>query len=231
MRPRSPADNLSNREEEKLLKAAGKVFAVSFPNPERVGCPDREVLRAKAFSSAGPGSADDVLDHLTHCSPCFVEYRQFIRDAERSHRWKLLAACATVLIVIGAGIWWSGTIPSLLPPASYNEVVLDLRNQSRVRGGEQPRAPSGTNDIPVLARQRLRISIYLPIGSEEGPYEVQLLTSERDPVVQTQGIAKLEDYNIVIEVEADLRDLDSGQCLLRTRRDELPWSYYSVQLE
>jgi len=231
MRPRSPADDLSNREEEKLLKAAGKVFAESFPNPERVGCPDREVLRAKAFSSASPGSEDDVLDHLTHCSPCFVEYRGFVREAERSHRWKLLAACATVLIVIGAGAWWSGIIPSLVPLASYNEVVLDLRNQSRVRGGQEPRVPSVTDDIPVLRRGRLRISIYLPIGSEEGRYDLELLTTERNPVVQAQGIAKLEDYNIVIEVEADLRDLDAGQYLLRARRDELSWSYYAVKLE
>ena len=53
-------------------------FLEAFPNPERIGCPDMDALRAVAerrVSLFGP-----TFKHLTSCSECFSEYNNFRLD-------------------------------------------------------------------------------------------------------------------------------------------------------
>jgi hypothetical protein len=50
----------------------------SFPNPERKGCPDDEML--KAYAEDRLPSGNPVLPHISSCSECYREYRHYRQD-------------------------------------------------------------------------------------------------------------------------------------------------------
>jgi hypothetical protein len=47
------------------------LFSRGNPNPDRIGCPSRDALRALARKERNIG--DPAYDHLGECSPCYVE--------------------------------------------------------------------------------------------------------------------------------------------------------------
>ena len=59
------------KEEKGLLDLLGRGLSREFPNPQRVGCPDSEVLRGIAFRKLRLADAEPCLEHLSSCSPCF----------------------------------------------------------------------------------------------------------------------------------------------------------------
>ena len=64
-RPRRHTDDVTDDVDE--------VFSHANPNPSRVGCPPKNTLVAlaeKALSLDHP-----AYEHLTKCSPCYVEFR------------------------------------------------------------------------------------------------------------------------------------------------------------
>src|SRR5204862_2984295 len=63
-------------DEAKLVGFARWYLAESFPNPDRIGCPPKDMLRRLAEQ---PISADlSVTEHLGSCSPCFKQYQQML---------------------------------------------------------------------------------------------------------------------------------------------------------
>ena len=55
-------------------------FLEANPNPDRVGCPDEQTIRALAEDRLPPGNPARL--HLASCSECFTEYRGFRGDWE-----------------------------------------------------------------------------------------------------------------------------------------------------
>ena len=51
-----------------------------FPNPERKGCPDEDVLQALAEDRIAPN--DPALLHVGSCSECYTEYLHLRREIE-----------------------------------------------------------------------------------------------------------------------------------------------------
>ena len=51
-----------------------------FPNPERKGCPDEDVLQALAEDRISPN--DPALLHVGSCSECYTEYLHLRREIE-----------------------------------------------------------------------------------------------------------------------------------------------------
>jgi hypothetical protein len=79
-----------------------------FPNPERVGCPDRETLAG--MSRRIIQMTQEQLHHVTHCSPCFQTFlaiRQEIRQ-RRVFRIRIAAAACAAAIVLGTVIYLTG---------------------------------------------------------------------------------------------------------------------------
>jgi len=66
----------SESDEERFLKVLGRGLLEDFPNPTRSGCPPSDVLKRIAGHQMPLSEAEDWLDHLTSCSPC---YRDFCR--------------------------------------------------------------------------------------------------------------------------------------------------------
>ena len=54
----------------------------SFPNPERKGCPDEDVLQALAEDQIAPN--DPALIHVGSCSECYREYLHLRRELEEA---------------------------------------------------------------------------------------------------------------------------------------------------
>jgi hypothetical protein len=108
---------------EALIAAARKFFAAGFPNPQRVGCPAPDVIRAVAHSGQIPD--DELRAHLFGCSECFCEYREAVSERRQLAvapatsgwrdliaallRWRApLLAGAIVLLALGVGVFiWS----------------------------------------------------------------------------------------------------------------------------
>jgi hypothetical protein len=153
-------------------------------------------------------------------------------------RFALIAA--TVVLAIGALLWlFPGRfgLPSIrdnreiaqtpsLPP--FQPVTLDLRHLSLPRGESQPETGRQKLTIP---RGRVRITFLLPVGSEEGQYEIQVLAGDGRPALLLRGQARMVDSVTTLRTEADLRALSPGRYELRIGRLGFSSQAYSVALE
>jgi hypothetical protein len=61
------------RPNEELLRILRQTSLKGFPNPERKGCPDAEVLKTLALHPERISASDPIIEHVTQCSPCFEE--------------------------------------------------------------------------------------------------------------------------------------------------------------
>ena len=156
------AKGYSERDEKRILDALGRGLLKEFPNPERAGCPGSDVLKRIASHEMPLPEAEQWLDHLTSCSPCYGDFSQFQAAHQRRRTRTLLAIAASILIAIGITGW------VLLQKHNESLVaqtaVLDLRNRSIPRGTE----PNPTEPPLEINRVATHWNIYLPLGSIEG---------------------------------------------------------------
>ena len=252
MNPRLPisrdseAGKLPRQQENEFLAAASKVFRTAFPNSERVGCPSQTALRSVARKQCEAGEGERILEHMTCCSACFGEYEALLRKERVSRSLKLLTLCAALVITIGAAIWFNvfrgaptvrpsepsivqkAPAPTPAPPKPVEVATVDLRNRSAVRGEN-----GSTSEVVVasLPAQPLDLSIYLPIGSEEGQYEVAILRDADNPLVAVGGSATLQNRKMTLQLRTDLTGLTPGRYLLGVRKASFRWAYYPIALE
>ena len=246
MSPGSTPEGLPRQREAELIAAAARVFRTGFPNTDRSGCPAHEALQSVSRKKRGSVESEAVLEHLTCCSPCFSEYERILRRDKLSKNLKILALCASLLITVGLVVWFYAfggeqglrppqpTIvqkeasPPQAPPTQFEVALVDLRNRSTVRG-DQDRPPDGTV-VASLPTRRLDLSVYLPIGSEEGQYEIQILRAGETPLVALRGSATLKDHNVILQLRTDLTEIEPGRYLLGLRKASFRWTYYPIAL-
>jgi hypothetical protein len=73
----------SEIDEKRFLKVLSRGLREQFPNPTRSGCPPADVLERIAGREIPLSEAEPWLDHLTSCSPCYIDFCKF-RAAHRS---------------------------------------------------------------------------------------------------------------------------------------------------
>lgn len=248
MKPRVPfsagaaPERLSPGTEEALVAAAGRLFRAGFPNSERIGCPPRELLMSVSRHSASESDSRCVLDHLSCCSPCFGDYEKLARQNRLARNLKLLALCASVLLCLGVTVWYYARMPEqrpqIEPPVAKEKAppqpvqplqlaTLDLRRQTTVRGEQRPAASTDVLSIPARS---LDLSVYLPLGSEEGEYEMQLLSEPERPLLSQTGSAALVGNDVVLRLLANLSSVKPGTYTLRLRPSGFSWRNYSIVL-
>jgi len=214
----------SAKEEKRALDALGRGLLKEFPNPGRVGCPGSEVLRGIASHKVPLAQAEPWLDHLTSCSPCYRDFSQFREAFELRRKRTLLAVAASILIVASVAGW---ALAHRHEETQYAQsAVLDLRNRSVARGTE----PNPGESPLELSREVSRLNIYLPLGSPEGPYEVRIVGLSGEPVANTKGIAKVNNYIPTLPVTINLESARPGGCILQIRKVGLDWSSYPLLL-
>ena len=218
------ARGYSTRDEQRLLDALGRGLLKEFPNPERTGCPGTDVLKRIASRRMPLIEAEKWLDHLGSCSPCYGDFSRFRKTYELRRKRTLLAVAASILIAAGIGGW------VLLQ--KHNEglvaqtAVLDLRNRSLPRGTE----PNPVEPPLVVSRAAAHWNIFLPYGSNDGPYDIRLLAGSGELLVSTKADAKLTDGVAAIQISVVLSSRSPGQCVLRLTRNGSQESSYVVEL-
>jgi hypothetical protein len=248
----SKPDSLSPKEEREMREALRDIFATDFPNPERRGCPQNveAKLKALAWRRKFP-EAQELISHLGSCSPCYQEHEAFVRQHRSRQRLYRLAAVA--VLVVGLGFWISWKLmrgpgsmpppivkappPEQLPaqipdlpklekqkPPEVQVAVLDLRKRGIPRG-ESEKTPG---DL-ALPKGRLKLSIYLPFGSEVGHYEVRI-SGRMKQVATASGLAVMRNHTTVLDVEVDTGAFDSGTYSLSIRQVGWGWYRYPVKV-
>ncbi len=211
-----------------------------------MGCPGAEVLRTLAQQRLTL-ARDSAWEHVTRCSPCYADYLAFVNAIEQKRRRRNRVVVAAGLAALFAlGFWIRGLVTSTAetpqppavvgqpPPTQEPEViaaVLNLESQSATRSGS-PEAPQPGEEIQRLPRGRLALSIYLPRGSEPGPYEVRILPDggSGDALLSVAGEARIENGLTRLDVISDLSGLKPGPYVVATRRKGLSWRYFRVLL-
>jgi hypothetical protein len=103
--------------------------------------------------------------------------------------------------------------------------MLDLRAYSAERGEQNPNQPQ-----LVVARNTRHLTLYLPIGSKEGNYELSLLNGTGGELFHTAGIAGLENHDVVLRADVDVSGVSPGSYFLGLRKPGLGWIRFPVRV-
>ena len=218
-----------------MFEAGRRYFSTAFPNPNRVGCPGTDVLRAIAFRKMERRTAKQWDSHLMECSPCFVEYVAFRDQALRQRRLRRLAVAAAIAVIC-VGVWFAykerflrtptGQIANHGTAVTYEPKLADLRDLAPLRGAE------GKAPAPLeFARGPIALTLYLPTGSEPGTYEVEVAEQLDQPLAMASGSATLQTGIAVLDVKLDLSDLHPGLYWLAVRQAGRTWAPYTILLK
>jgi len=104
MQEKQRVPRVKHRYESRLLRVAIQVIHSDFPNPDRLGCPGKDALRAIERRRLSFPEAEDVVDHIATCAACFDEYT----SNRRRHRLRVVSAvlaCAVSLVLAIAVCW------------------------------------------------------------------------------------------------------------------------------
>jgi hypothetical protein len=214
-----------NGEEKRILDLLGRGLSQDFPNPQRVGCPASAMLKGLALHKVPLAEADPWLDHFSACSPCFQEFSQFRKQAlDRRRSTQVWLAAAAVLLFAAAGRLWVRTAAQGQRTAI---VILDLRERSLARGEN----PAVTKPLALeLPRTAKHLVMDLPIGSQEGSYDLALLNEAGEEVSRATGRATLENQVVILRADIDIGDVNPGSYFLGVRQPGLEWSRYPARV-
>ncbi len=182
------------------------------------------MLRGIAAHKVPLSEADRWLTHFSSCSPCFQEFTRFRKQAVDRRRTQIWLAAAAVFIFAIAGWFWVRSRPQVQTAAV---VVLDLRGRATVRGENSPDISQPPIEVPRSAKS---LTLELPIGSNEGAYEVALVNPNGTELLRTSGTAKLEDHVVVLRADIDLARVSAGSYFLALRRPGLEWMRFSIRV-
>jgi hypothetical protein len=106
-------------------------------------------------------------------------------------------------------------------------VLLDLRGRATVRGEHSLETSQPLLEVPRNAKT---LNLELPIGSNEGAYDVALLDPSGSEFLRTSATAKLEEHIVVIRAHVDLAGVSPGSYFLGLRQPGLEWMRFPVRV-
>jgi hypothetical protein len=193
---------------EQISRAVQESILRNYPNPERRGCPGDEVVRSVAARTEL--KADDVWEHITHCSPCYAEFLAYKDEFRERRRHEVRVRRRTVIGLAAAAAVGVPVVLITRRNTSTGEVIIaewDLERYapSRSLEEEQSRPPFRA----PLRRGRIRVR--MPLGTDEGTYEIEVRRTEEGPALKTAtGNAQIVDGHTLLPFEIDLSDLPAG---------------------
>jgi len=199
----------------------GRGLRDEFPNPERVGCPGREIVAAIAAHRMPLSQAESYLDHLTSCSACYRDFVRLQGEYRQRRTQVIFAVAASVLIAVGLATW---AILARQNNQQSARVVVDLRDRSMTRGTETPPA-----EPPVeISRNAAHLDIYLPLGSSDGLYDVRVISLQGEPLVSGTGEAKVVQGLTLLRIDLRVSLARPGNYLLQIRRPASEWGSFPL---
>jgi hypothetical protein len=210
-----------------------EVFARANPNPERQGCPSDEVLEELALRRRPID--DPGYEHLGQCSPCYRTFRQFQRERgttpnRRESSYGRWVAVAAVLGLALTSAWFFAS------RRDGSAVIVDgaeVRTEMDLRKYAVSRSDDGAETQGPLTAQRakLDLTILLPVGSEEGSYELQVMDADLRSRGSVMGEARIENFVATLHTRIDTGSLAPGPYKLAIRRKGEDWRLFPVRLE
>lgn len=149
-----------------------------------------------------------------------------------------MAIAATILMVAGVAGWAlflrqkaplvrrpnEPPVPRQEEPLVAQTAVLDLRDRSPQRG-----ADPGTALPPLeISRNVSHLEIHLPLGSDEGLYDVRVTTIQGEPLLVATGRAKIEQSLTSMGVDVTPSTIRAGRCILKIRKRGSEWSSFPL---
>jgi hypothetical protein len=104
---------------------------------------------------------------------------------------------------------------------------LDLRKYTVMRGDQRQPEPEPIS----LPRGRLDLTLLLPVGSEPGQYDVQVLDSNLASRASTTGNAEIREYITTLHAILDVGVLPPGTYRLALRRRGEDWRLFPVDVK
>lgn len=215
-----------------------EVLSHANPNTERIDCPPRDTLVGLARRSK---SIDDPgFEHLVKCSPCYREFRELqavpapaASFAVTRGRWAAVAA--VVALAIGAAAVWVviGDRTVLAPASTGPTQVAELRTELDLRQFATTRSEqAGARTTPVeLPIGLVELTLLMPVGSEVGAYEVQLLDANLQSKASSRGVGEIRDFVTSIRTTIDLRALTPGTYQLAVRQGGADWQLFPARVD
>ncbi len=212
-----------------------EIYSHVNANPDRVGCPPHSVL-VELGTRARPVT-DPLWEHVIHCSPCAIEARTLHRATRRARtsssvRRRTWATAAVLVLGVACALWWlpprdANPISMSSAPAVPVATTLDLRAYAVSRSEA---APSGREPLR-LPRRRVNLTMLLPVGSDVGPYELQVLDTTLQSRASASGDAVLQDFVTRLTAALDLRPLPAGAYQLAVRRTGEDWQLFPAHVD
>ena len=228
--------HFTRSQERRLLRTAAVAIKVEFPNPDRCGCPDAEIVRSLALRRIPLSQTGDLVDHIATCAPCFDAYTRF-RRRRRNVRVIAPMVVGVICLIALALLSFPHRVPPAqsrqqllanLPPVPVRPVTIDYRQTSPTRS---PELQLRVGETPRLSRGVLDLTILLPVGTEDGEYSIELRTSGTQAVVHASGSAKWDGHAVTLATRVDIRQVAAGVYTLALSKDGASWRTYRVIVE
>lgn len=218
-----------------------EVLSRANPNPERVGCPLRDTLIGLARRAQPLG--DPAYEHLVKCSPCYREFRALQEEhaprqvtppvAASARRWT--AAAAVAILAAGlVGVWFfrGGRSSETGPTTSSQPQVAELRTELDLRKYAVTRTDQASPDVtPVsLPIGVVDLTLLLPVGSEPGAYDIQVLDSNLKSRAAAGAVGEIREFVTTVRATMDLRGVPSGMYQLAIRREGDDWRMFPAHI-
>src|SRR5215203_4370686 len=193
---------------EQISRAVQESILRNYPNPERRGCPGDQVVRSVAARTKL--KADDAWEHITHCSPCYAEFLAYKDQFRQQRRHEVRVRRRTVIGLTAAAAVAVPVVMVTRRDDSAGEVIIaewDLERYSPSRSVQDDQ-----NRPPFKAPlKRGRVRARLPLGTDEGTYQIEVRRTEEGPALKTAtGNAQLVDSHTILPFAIDLSDLPAG---------------------
>ena len=229
-------DEISDYDFKEFVRTVQDLALRAYPNPGRADCPGSQIIHEVA-RQARPAAHPVFQSHIVRCSPCIQEVlaeRTRIQSRRKVRQRALVAIAAGVCLIAVISLFLlrqrSGGPPrnEIARAGNVPEIPLDLRPYSPTRSASpDKRKPSLT-----VPSGRVRLKIYLALGSPEGAYEIQVLTNKLQTLRNQQATVVANGGTVFLPVDIDLAGLSTGSYVLALRpaHDTEEWQTYPLVL-
>lgn len=146
-----------------------------------------------------------------------------------------VAAGAILVAGLAAGWFYTGLDPASSesrttdpsPQIAGLQTELDLRKYSVLRSEQGADTPEPVT-LPVGV---VEVTLLLPVGSEPGEYDIQVLDSDLKSKAAARSAAEIRDFVTTIRVTLDLRAVPTGAYQLAVRRQGDNWRMFPARVQ
>lgn len=210
------------REIKRARKMLQQAALKEFPNPDRIGCPPAETLEAMARRKRPTTEAD--LHHITHCSPCFGMFLA-IRNVAKRRLVRATAALASAAVLIFS-IYLAARF------RTGHEATAVIAQWNLEHASPQRGAASQAQVIVEAPRKRGTVFIQLPLGSDDGQYDVEIRKDSIDapPLKRFHGVAAIQNGHTNLPIQMDFSGLPAGRHYIAFRHADASWHFVPLVL-